>query len=283
MSKIAVALGMFDSVHIGHKAVIDGVLNRSYRSAVITFDKLPNKTGGIVLTDEEKIEKLLSTGLDTVEILNFEEVKDLSPREFLDMLVEGGSISRIACGFNFRFGKNAEGDTEFIRQYCEEKGLEFFEAKEVRRGQVTVSTTYIKKLLSEGKIEEANDLLGSPFGFKATVVKGDRRGKELGFPTANQIYPEFKARLKPGVYRTKVTVGMKTFDGVTDVGVRPTFERDIICAETYIIGYNGNCYGKEIKLSFLEYLRDEKKFSTTEELCRAIEENVEYVRQKTAE
>ena len=281
MSKIAVALGMFDSVHIGHRAVIDGVLNSDCRSAVITFDKLPNKAGGVVLTDEEKVEKLLSTGIDTVEILNFEDVKELSPTEFLDMLTDGGSIQKIACGFNFRFGKDAAGDTDFIRRYCKEKNLEFFEAEEVRANGVTFSTTYIKKLLSDGKIEEANTLLGCPFSFKVTVVKGDSRGKTLGFPTANQIYPEAKARLKSGVYHTKVTVGMKTFDGVTDIGIRPTFERDIVCAETYIIGFSGNCYGKDIKLSFLEYLRDEKKFDSKEELISAIAENVEYVKRKS--
>lgn len=281
MTKIAMALGMFDSVHIGHKAVIDGVLGQNCRSAVITFDKIPYKTEGIVLSEEEKIEKLLATGVDTVEILNFEDVKELSPRQFLDKLTDSGSVKRIACGFNFRFGKDAVGDTDFIRRYCEEKNLEFFRADEVQTNGITVSTTYIKKLLSEGRITEANDLLAVPFSFKATVIKGDRRGGTLGFPTINQIYPESKAKIKNGVYRTKVTIGMKTFDGVTDVGVRPTFERDIICAETYIIGFSGSCYGKDVKLQFLEFLREEKKFDSTEELIAAIKENVEYVKQKS--
>lgn len=281
MLKMAMALGMFDSVHIGHKAVIDGILGQNCRSAVITFDKIPHKTGGIVLSDEEKIERLLATGVDTVEILNFNDVKELSPREFLDMLTDGGSVKKIACGFNFRFGKDAVGDTEFIQNYCEEKNLEFFLADEVRTDGVTVSTTYIKQLLSEGKIAEANELLSSPFSIKATVIKGDRRGVTLGFPTINQIYPESKTKIKNGVYHTKVTIGMKTFDGVTDVGVRPTFEREVVCAETYIIGFSGNCYGRDVKLQFLEFLRDEKKFDSTEELISAIKENVEYVKQKS--
>ncbi|MBO7217709.1 MAG: riboflavin biosynthesis protein RibF [Clostridia bacterium] len=281
MSKIAIALGMFDSVHIGHKAVIDGVLNRGLRSAVITFDKLPHKTGGLVLSNEEKIERLLATGVDTVEILNFDEVKELSPKAFLDMLTDGGSVARIASGFNFRFGKNAVGDTEFIRNYCKEKNLEYFEADEVDFDGVTVSTTYIKKLLFEGNIALANELLSAPFGFNATVVKGDRRGNSMGFPTINQIYPEHKAALKHGVYHTKVTIGLKTFHGVTDVGTRPTFERDIVCAETYIIGFSGNCYGKDVRVEFLEYLREEKKFDSVEELKAAIEENVKYVKEKS--
>ena len=281
MSKIAIALGMFDSVHIGHQAVIDGILGQNCRSVVITFDKLPQKLGGVVLSEEEKIEKLLSTGVDTVEILNFEDVKELSPREFLNMLTDSGSVKRIACGFNFKFGKDAEGDTEFIKHYCEGKNLEFFEAKEVCRDGITVSTTYIKKLLQDGKISDANELLSVPFGFKATVVKGDRRGGSLGFPTINQIYPESKAKLKNGVYHTKVMIGTETFDGVTDVGVRPTFERDIVCAETYIVGFNGSCYGKDVKIQFLEYLREEKKFDSTDQLKAAIAENVKYVMKKS--
>ncbi len=280
MRGIAVALGMFDSVHIGHKAVIAGVLNTPYRGKVITFDKLPSKSGGNILSEEEKIKKLLATGVDTVEILSFDEIKEMTPVEFLDMLTFDSLVQRIACGFNFRFGKNAGGDTEFIRQYCAQKGIEFFEADEVSVNGVTVSTTYIKSLLADGKIEKANELLGIPFGFTATVVKGDGRGKTLGFPTANQIYPEQKAKLKPGVYHTKVTVGLKTFDAVTDVGIRPTFERDIVCAESYIIGFGGDCYGKDIEISFLEYIRGEKKFSTAEELTEEIARNVQYVKNK---
>lgn len=282
MKGFAIALGMFDSVHIGHEAVIKGVLDPSHRSIVVTFDKIPQKAGGVILSDREKIQKLLATGVDTVEILNFEDVRDMSPKQFLDMLTTDCPICKIACGFNFRFGKNAEGDTEFIKRYCEEKGIEFFVADEVRAEGVTVSTSYIKKLLTEGKVEKVNELLGEPFGFTAAVTKGDGRGKTLGFPTANQIYPESKAPIKSGVYHTKVTVGLRVFDAVTDVGIRPTFERDIVCAESYIIGFGGNCYGKDIQVSFVERIRDEKKFDSVEELAMEIGRNVEYVRNKVS-
>lgn len=282
MSKgIAVALGMFDSVHIGHEAVIEGVLNSPYRSAVITFDHLPNKTGGVVLSEEEKIKKLLATGVDTVEIMSFDEVKEMTPTEFLDMLTAGCVIKRIACGFNFRFGKNAEGDTAFIRHYCQEHGIEFYEAEEIRADGVTVSTSYIKKLLTEGNVTRVSELLGEPFGFTAAVTKGDGRGKTMGFPTANQIYPEAKAPLKSGVYHTRVTIGLRVFDAVTDVGTRPTFQRDVVCAESFIIGFAGDCYGKDLKISFLERIRDEKKFSSVEELTEEIAKNVKYVIEKS--
>ncbi len=283
MTKLAIALGMFDSVHIGHKAVLGGALNSGLRSTALTFDCIPHKTGGVVLTSEEKYKKLLETGVDTVEILNFADIREQSPVEFLDSIAAGGSIGLIACGFNFRFGKNAEGDTKLLRKYCAEHKIELFEAEEVKRDGETVSTTYIKKLLSSGELALANELLGEPFKITSPVTRGDQRGKSLGFPTANQIYPEAKVKLKPGVYHTRVTIGMKTFDGVTDIGYRPTFERDIFMAETYIIGFSGNLYGKNITLSFLRYLRDEKKFGSSEELINAIKKDVDEVTSKTSE
>ena len=281
MAKLAIALGMFDSVHIGHKAVLKGVLKSGLRSIVLTFDKIPYKTGGVVLTNEERCQKLLKTGVDTVEIFSFSDVKDLSPLEFLDSFAGNCSVALIACGFNFRFGKNAVGDTALIRKYCEEKGIEFFEAEEVKRDGETVSTTYIKKLLAEGELALANELLEEPFSITSPVIKGDKRGRTLGFPTINQLYPEDKTRLKSGVYRTRVTVGLKTFDGVTDIGCRPTFEREIIAAETFILGFNGNLYGKNITVSFEEYLREEKKFSSVEELRTAIMQDVLRVKKNT--
>ena len=280
MKGIAMALGMFDSVHIGHKAVIEGILDIPARGIVITFDKIPHKTVGAVLSDDEKVKKILATGVDTVEILCFNEIKEMSPTEFLDMLTKGGKVKRIACGFNYRFGKNAEGDTAFLRRYCEEKGIEYFEAPEVKKNGITVSTTYIKKLLADGKVSEATELLGEPFAISGHVIKGERRGRELGFPTANIKYPDCKCSIKKGVYHVKVRIGMKDYDGVCDIGVRPTFDCETLLAETHIIGFKGDCYGQEIKLSFIEYLREEKKFDSPLALADAIAENVQYVKNK---
>lgn len=281
MSKgMAIALGMFDSVHIGHKAVINGVFKDGCHSAVLTFDSLPTKDQKKVLTNDEKREKLLATGVDTVEMLDFENFRNLSPKEFLDCINRNGTIKRVACGFNYRFGKKAEGDTAFLRKYCEENGIEYFEAPEVCVNGKTVSTTYIKELLADGKIEKANELLVEPFSIAAPVINGAQRGRKLGFPTANQKYPEEKCPIKNGVYRTRVTMGMQVFNGVTDIGVRPTFNGDCLLAETYIIGFKGDCYDNNIKVSFLEFLRDEKRFDSKEALTAAIKENVEYVMKK---
>ncbi len=279
MSGFAIALGMFDSVHIGHKAVIEAAVNSGYRSVVLTFDKIPSKGEKTVLSESEKQQKLLSTGADQVQILEFEEFKNYSPKEFLQYLTNHIKVKKLCCGFNFRFGKGAKGDTAFLRKFCQENDIEYFEAPEIKSGGKTVSTTYIKELLAKGDVKLAAHLLGESFSFTAEVIKGDSRGRWLGFPTANQQYPKDKTELKFGVYHTNVEIEGKVYDGVTNVGVRPTFKNDFISAETYIIDFDGDCYGKELKLSFIEYIRGERKFETVEELVEEITENVEYVKQ----
>lgn len=278
MKKYAIALGMFDGVHIGHKAVLSGAVKSEYRSVAVTFDSIPHKNGGSLLSREEKESKLKSFGVDEVLFLNFFEVKDLSPDEFLDMLAQRYAVGKICCGFNYRFGKKAAGDTAFLRAWCAENGAEFFECPEVKKDGHTVSSTYIKNLLLEGRVEQAADLLGEEFSFTAPVIDGDKRGRTLGFPTANQLYPGTKAALKNGVYQTIVTIDGVDFDGVTNIGVRPTYITEYISAETYILGFTGNCYGKPMKTRVVKRLRDEKPFSNREELIEAIRQNAEYVK-----
>lgn len=280
MTEYAIALGMFDSVHKGHIAVLQAAANSGYKSLAVTFDKLPQKSEKTVLCEEERRRKILNTGIDEVLILEFNRVKDLSPEEFLKLLADRRDIKKICCGFNFRFGKNAVGDTAFLKEYCSKNGIEYFEADEVKTEGKTLSTSHIKTLLKEGEIETANRLLGEPFSFTAKVIEGDKRGKTLGFPTANQVYPADKAELRFGVYHTRVDINGNTFDGVTNIGVRPTYTTDFVGAETYIIDFEGDCYNKDIKLSFIEYLREEKRFDSPSALIDEIRKNVEYVNKK---
>ncbi len=280
MTGCAAALGMFDSVHIGHKAVIDAAIKNEYRSVILTFDKIPSKGEKHLLSQEEKKAKLLSLGVDEVYVLEFSKVKSLSPEEFLDFIVGKFNIKKICVGFNFRFGKGAVGDRRFLEEYCKRKEICFFCAEEVKSEGQTVSTTLIKSLLAEGKAERAAQLLGNPYSFTATVENGDKRGRTLGFPTVNQIYPDYKCDLKFGVYHTEVYLNGKRYNGVTNFGIRPTFLNGFVSAETHIIDYDGDCYGQEITLSFLEYLREERKFSSVDELKKEILSNVLYVKNK---
>ncbi len=277
-TKYAIALGMFDGVHIGHKAVLGGAVNSPYKSVAVTFSSIPFKTEGFLMTASEREKKLLDFGIDEVLFLNFFEVKDLSPTEFLTFLSKKYHIGKICCGFNYRFGKNAAGDTALLSRFCSENNIEFFQCPEVLNEGKTVSSTYIKSLIAEGNIEKANALLDEEFSFTAEVVKGDQRGRTWGLPTINQLYPEGITRPKNGVYQTVVELDSVRYDGVTNIGLRPTFITDYISAETYILDYSGDCYGNMVKTRLIGFLREEKKFSNIEELISAIKQNAEYVK-----
>ena len=281
MEQYAIALGMFDGVHIGHRAVLQSAIDSGYKSLAVTFDSLPFKNGGILMTPQIKEESLKAFGIDEVIFLNFEEVKDLAPLEFLEKLCHKYSVAKIVCGFNYRFGRKAEGTTQFLREYCKERGIIFDEIPPVTQCDMPVSSTLIKELLNKGKAEEAEKLLTIPFYFKSVVGKGDHRGRTIEFPTANQRYPENYVALKKGVYQTVVTIDGEEYDGVTNIGIRPTYPTDYITAETYILNYSGDCYGKEMKTMIIKFLREEKKFNGLQELKNAIGENVRYVQQNS--
>ncbi len=277
-TKYALALGMFDGVHMGHKAVLSGAVNSPYKSVAVTFSSIPFKTGGFIMTAEDKERKLKEYGIDEVLMLDFFEIKDLSPADFLDYLSKKYNLGKICCGFNYRFGKKAAGDTVFLADWCKSRGVEFFECPEVTYDGETVSSTYIKALIAQGETEKAATLLGESFYFTAHVVGGDKRGRTLGFPTANQFYPENIVKPKNGVYQTVVTIDGIKYDGVTNIGLRPTYITDYISAETFILDYSSDCYDKEVKTELVKYLREEKKFQNRQELISAINENAQYVK-----
>jgi riboflavin kinase/FMN adenylyltransferase len=284
---IVLCLGSFDSIHKGHQKIFNVAneikLKYNAKSAVFTYANdlgfIPGKKGGLVFTYEERLLRLQEFCVDEICVAKFtKDFANLSPEEFLNRLAQKYNLGKICCGFNYRFGKKAAGDTLFLGQWCKSQGVEFFECPEVVKNGQTVSSTYIKALIREGNAEEAKELLGEDFSFAAEVSHGDMRGRTLGFPTINQIYPEEIVKPLSGVYHTVVEIDGKQYDGVTNIGVRPTFITEYISAETYILNFSGDCYGKKVKTSLVKYLRQEKKFSSKEELALAIKENVEYVK-----
>ena len=279
--KYAVCLGMFDGVHIGHKAVLSGAINSPYKSVAVTFKSIPFKNGGFLMTAKEKEEKLKAVGIDEVLFLDFAKVSNLSPEEFLNYLSSEYNLAKICCGFNYRFGKKAAGDTAFLTAWCKNKGIEFFECPEVVYDDKTVSSSRIKELLTCGDVYTANILLENEFSFISTVQKGDARGRTWGFPTLNQRYPEDICEVKRGVYQTVVTIDGKEYNAVTNIGVRPTYETQFVAAESFVLDYSGYCYGEEVEVKLIKYLREEKKFSTKEELISAIKNDAEYVRKNS--
>ena len=274
---VAVALGMFDGVHLGHQAVLNSATKENLKSVAITFSSLPFKTGGWLMTKEQKEAELKKLGIDEVFFLDFCEVCDMYPEEFLSYISKLYPIKKICCGFNYRFGIRAGGDTAFLKEYCKKKGIEFEVLDMVEQNGQAVSSTYIRSLISNGKIKKATALLSRSFSFKAKVSRGDQRGRTIGFPTTNQVYPDDIVTPKFGVYKTKVLIDEKEYSGITNIGLRPTYRNDFVSAETFIKDYSDNCYGKEIEIFLLDFIRPEKKFDSIDDLKAAITEDLKKI------
>ena len=274
--KRAIALGTFDGVHKGHRAVLR--LPDDMKKTAVIF-ALPPKAvlsgePRSIMTVGDKCSALKKIGIDEIFILDFNEVKDMSAECFMDFLKEKFSPDLISCGFNYHFGKNAAGNTEMLRDFCDKNGIVFNCYGSVSENGEPISSTRIRELLKNGEIEKANRLLTFPFSFTAEVISGDRRGRTIGFPTVNQKYPSELIPIKFGVYKSKILVEGKEYDGITNIGIRPTFKTDYIISETYIIGFSGDLYGKSITTVPTHFVRGEVKFSSVEELKNQIERDI---------
>lgn len=278
MAKTALALGTFDGVHSGHISVINAAVSSGYRAVAVAFPEPPrtffNGQTELLSTPHEKQKILFGLGVENVHFLDFEKIKDMPPEEFLLYLKNTFNPAFISCGFNHRFGKGGKGDTALLRDFCDKNNIKLSVAEAVTVGDKILSSTYIRSLLRGGEINTANRYLARPFGFSGEVVHGDSRGRTIGFPTINQFYPKTKAPVRFGVYKSLVTVDGKTYNGITNVGIRPSFKTDAVMAETYILDFSGDIYGTVVDLRLIEFIRNEQKFSNTADLKKAIENDI---------
>ncbi|MCU0371969.1 MAG: bifunctional riboflavin kinase/FAD synthetase [Ignavibacteria bacterium] len=275
-----VTVGTFDGVHRGHRIVIDKVQELKKpcgcRSVILTFEPHPqlilrNKHSEIKLlsTEEEKLELFELLGIDVVYVLEFtKEFASTSAEDFLKKyLVDGVGLSHLVLGFDHSFGKNREGNYETLKPLTQVYGFELHKVEEFR-GESKINSTAIRRLLADGDVGKAAEILGANYSFRGEVVTGDRRGNTIGFPTANvKIADEHKLIPKNGVYLVEITVeGLKYF-GMMNIGFRPTVsEKKEIFIEVNIFGFNSDIYGKKLKVSLIKYIRDERKFASLDEL-----------------
>ncbi len=275
--KTAIALGTFDGLHLGHRAVLRGV--SEFNGVAVTFRTPPKSADAprLLMLPEDKAMRIKSLGIDEVSMLEFEAVKDIPAEEFLQDLKQKYNPARICCGFNYRFGYNKAGNADTIKNFCEKNGIEFYCVAPVLQGTEPISSTAIREMIASGKVERASELLFGGFSFCAEVLHGDMRGRTLGFPTINQRYPELLVIPKLGVYETKVMIGDKAYKGITNIGNRPTYETAEIGCETYIKDFSGDLYGERVTLKLIRFIRPEIKFSSAEELKAQIENDVKSV------
>lgn len=270
--KTAIVLGTFDGLHAGHRAVIEKATD--IFSVAVTFNIPPKsylaEKPQLLMLPSEREKRLKMLGINKVDMQQFENVKDIEAKEYLEILKQRYNPKRIVCGFNYAFGKDARGDKTLIADFCKENDIEFICVPPVLINNRVVSSTYIRQLMRDGNIEEATSQIYGGFSFTAPVIHGDARGRQLGFPTANQMYPTDLVDLKFGVYVSRVTVDGKQYNAITNIGIRPTYKTEAVGCETYIKGFSGDIYGKQMTTELLRFVREEKKFSSADELKRAI-------------
>lgn len=281
----AVALGFFDGIHKGHKAVIEKAVKSKSEGLAPTLYTFLQSPHGILmgkapemlensLHKENTLEKL---GVEKLYYSDFNSVKELSPRDFVEkILFQKLNAKKVFCGFNYHFGKGGKGGGEMLVSLCREFNIQAEVVAPVVIDGEVVSSTKIRSLLKEGNIKQANKLLGYDFGIKTEIVHGNHIGKGLGFPTINQpsepgiILPKF------GVYASVVNIGGKKYCGVTNVGVKPTVGEYKPLYETWMPLYSGDdIYGKTVSVYLKEFIRPERKFENLEELKKTVLQNGE--------
>lgn len=273
-----VALGFFDGVHLAHRALLSeaSAIARKMHLPLTVFTFSGNsgqiKSGAKKLySDEEKLSLLKECGVDCTLIADFPVFSKIEAADFVKDFLIGSLFARVAvCGYNFRFGKGALGTSDTLRKIMAESGAEARIIEEYTVSGVTLSSTHIRALLSERRVREASKLLGKPYFISGEVSHGLGLGKKLGIPTVNIPLSAERFVLPIGVYATAAVIDGRIFPALTNVGVCPTFEEREIHAETFILNFDEDAYGKNIRIYFVEFLRDEKQFSNANELIMQI-------------
>ena len=288
-----VTIGVFDGVHMGHQHIIRKVVKRARdikaKSVVLTFDPHPLKVlaaGSFVpslISLKHKTRLIEALGADYLAIISFtKRFSMVSPKAFAKrILVDKLSLKEIYVAEDFYFGRNAKGDIALLKGFGKDLNFKVRIVKPVKKGPVIVSSSVIRRLILNGEIAKASKFLGRPVTVLGTVVRGFRRGRILGFPTAN-INPHHEVIPPPGVYAVRVDYKDRRFEGVLNIGKRPTFfsgGKDIEpTIEVHIFDFNKKIYGEDIELIFVKKIRDEKRFREMSDLSTEIKRDAQTAR-----
>ena len=276
------ALGNFDGLHRGHLKIVErvkrGAAEHGGTPMAMTFDPhpprvvRPDKAPPLLMTKEQRLEALHRAGIACVAVVRFTpELSQWDPETFVRrVLVEWLRISKVWVGANFLFGHGRSGNFSTLRTLGQRYGFRAEKIDPVRYKDFVVSSTRVRRLISEGRMDEAGALMGHPYYVDGQVVHGRGRGREIGVPTANlathnELVPPH------GVYATTMTVEGIVHAGITNVGVRPTFGESDLSIETHLLNYDGDLYGRDVRLSFVQRLRDERRFPDVDALRAQID------------
>jgi riboflavin kinase/FMN adenylyltransferase len=283
-------IGNYDGLHLGHRRIIEKIQEKAFdlngTSMLMTFHPhpltilRPDKFIGLITPLHVKKRLIEEAGIDVLIIIPFtDDFRHITPEAFVDsLLVKKLGIKGLIVGYDFKFGKEGKGNVEYLASLSTEYGF-FFEIQ----GAITfhgdkVGSNRIRRMIQEGDVGKAALHLDRPYMIEGTVVKGEGRGRTIGFPTIN-LKTEFPLIPKRGVYITDVDVGGKRYSAVTNIGYNPTFDGQSLTIETYILDFSGDLYDRNIALYFLERVRDEVRFSSVDELKERIWKDVEAARE----
>jgi riboflavin kinase/FMN adenylyltransferase len=297
--KAVVTIGTFDGVHRGHWEVLSEIRRRAEavggRSVLVTFHPhpltivRPESAPPMLTTPVEKKEILAESGLDYAVFLTFTStLAAYSPRRFVEeILVDRVNVGELVVGYDHHFGKGREGNVDMLKVLGRELGFEVDVVGPVASQGEAISSTKIRNALLEGDVETARRGLGRPYSLRGLVVRGDQRGRTLGFPTANlevrggggggKLIPA------PGIYAVRGTVRSGTFDGALHLGPRPTFRGSRPTIELHLLGFEKDIYGEEVRVDFVKYLREVQPFETSQALVEQMKKDVERAREALGE
>lgn len=286
----AVALGVFDGVHLAHRAIL-GAAVEDARAADInavacTFDRhpmeilQPERAPAPITTLEERLGLIAETGVEATLVLTFDrELAAVEPEAFVkDILLTRMQAREIVVGFNHRFGHRARGDARMLEGLADQLGFRARVVPPMAVDGVPVSSTEIRAALQRGEVRRAAAFLGRPYGIAGSVAAGAGRGRTLGFPTAN-IATDRALLIPTGVYLGRLSVDGRPRPAVVNVGVRPTFGETSLAIEAHLLDFSGDLYGRPVRLEFLERIRDEKRFGSVDELKAQIERDIATARE----
>ncbi|MBU3189262.1 bifunctional riboflavin kinase/FAD synthetase [Clostridium bowmanii] len=282
-----IALGSFDGLHLGHMHLINRTVELSeennVKSMICTFKNHPlsviNKEicPKLIMDNETKINLLKNTGIDIVNFVNFDkDFMKITPEEFIKNMVNFYNAKGIVVGFNYRFGYKNLGDIEMLKKHSIKLGYKLYICEAISKDNEVVSSSSIRHLIAEGDITKVNELLGRPHIITGKVVKGKQLGRTIGFPTVNLNYNKEYILPKGGVYYTLVKHDNNIYKAITNIGYNPTVEGGKLSVETYILNFDKQIYGEEVKINFIDRMRDEVKFDTIEELREQLIKDKKY-------
>ncbi|MCQ4921747.1 bifunctional riboflavin kinase/FAD synthetase [Tissierella carlieri] len=285
----AIALGNFDGIHIGHQQLIKTMISKSkelgIKSSLLLFKShtktiVDNNRPSMITNNKQKFKIAEDLGIDIIYLLDFDDkIMKLSGEEFVkDIIINKMNGKLLVVGFDYRFGYKASGDSNYLMELGKKHGIDVIVLDPVYENNEIISSSGIRELIANGNITDVLNILGRPYSIIGKVIPGKNRGNKLGFPTANIEPIDNYVIPKNGVYMTNTIIDNKRYISATNIGYNPTFNEDVLKIETYILNFEGNIYGKTLEIEFLDFLRDDIKFETKEDLIKQMKIDIEMIK-----